>query len=122
MNGTTKNISDMNTLPQHSFTTLAEVKAVLKAQGSHFFDRKTMAFFRSRIESGLLHGAYFITSGSDMRDTGRFYNVRSIGQIVDGECAGEITINTVSEFNALKTLSQAKELVKKLATNQKVNG
>lgn len=106
----------MKTLTQHSFTTLAEVKEVLKKQDSHFFDRKTMSFFNSRIESKLLHGSYFITSESDMRNTERFYNVRSIGMIAEGECAGEITIKTAGEFNTLKTLSQAKELVKHLAT------
>ena len=103
-----------------TFTTLAEFKKINKAQGNHFFDRKTMSFFNSRIESGLLHGAYFITSESDMRNTERFYNVRSIGMIADGELAGEYTINTVGEFNKLKSLQAAKDLVKRTATLQPV--
>lgn len=97
-----------------TFNTLAEFKAIIKLQGSHFFDRKTMSFFRSRIESGLLHGSYFITSESDMRDTERFFNVRLI-RFIDG--TDEYTIKTVHGFNELKTKEQAKQLIKKLATN-----
>jgi hypothetical protein len=95
-----------------TFKTLAEFKAINKAQGNHFFDRKTMQFFNSRIESGLLHDAYFITSESDMHNTERFYNVRSIGMLENGE----YTINTIGGFNTIKTKEGAKKLIKHLAT------
>ncbi len=42
--------------------TIADVKALNKRAGQHFFDRATMKFFNSRIESTLMKGNYFITS------------------------------------------------------------
>ncbi len=95
--------------------TLAEFK---KVYTGHFFDRKTMKFFNSRIESGLLKGRYFITSESNMRNTERFYNVREITQRENGEW----TINTVSDFNTLKSLSSAKHRLNGLAIINEILG
>jgi hypothetical protein len=44
------------------FKTIADVRAANRAIDHHFFDRSTMRFFASRIESGLYAGRYFITS------------------------------------------------------------
>lgn len=99
----------MTTL-QTTFKTLAEFKAVYTG---HFFDKKTMKFFRSRIESGLIKGVYFITSESDMRDTERFYNVRSIGQLE----SGEYTVNSIYEFNKIKSKERAKEIIRQHSMN-----
>lgn len=105
-----------------SFKTLAEFKAAYKAQGLHFFDRKTMQFFNSRIETGLLSGKYFITSESDMRNTERFYNIREIGTIAEGESAGEFTINTIGSFNTLKSKSAAKHYLNGYIQTSKILG
>jgi hypothetical protein len=83
-----------------NFKTLAEFKAAYKTTDGHFFDKKTMRFFNSRIESGLLKGKYFITSESDMRNENRFYNVREIQE--------DLSIRTIVEFNKFKSKAQAK--------------
>jgi hypothetical protein len=44
------------------FKTLAEFRQFNKETGRHFFDRDTMWFWNSRVESGLIKGRYFITS------------------------------------------------------------
>lgn len=89
-----------------TFKTLAEFKAAYKATGMHFFDKGTMKFFNSRIESGLLKGKYFITSESDMRNENRFFNVREIQE--------DLGIKTIGEFNTLISKDRAKNLIKSL--------
>lgn len=42
--------------------TMADVRRLHTAAGGHFFDRATMRFFNSRIESSLYQGGYFVTS------------------------------------------------------------
>lgn len=91
---------------KNQFKTLAEFKAVYKSTGMHFFDRKTMKFFNSRIESGLIKGKYFITSESDMRNENRFFNVREIEY--------DLQIKTVGEFNTLFSKEKAKSLINSL--------
>ena len=63
------------------FKTLSEFKRAHKAAGLYFFDKKTMEFFNSKIESGLIDGKYFITSeqfiGSTFTEP-RKYSVRMI--------------------------------------------
>ena len=47
------------------YRTMADVKRSNKEAGFHLFDRSTMRFFDSRIESGLYRGpggVYFVTS------------------------------------------------------------
>ena len=44
------------------FRTLADVRSRNAAQGLHFFDRGTMEFWKSSVESTLIRGRYFITS------------------------------------------------------------
>ena len=59
---------------------MAEVRRLHTAAGGHFFDRATMRFFNSRIESSLYQGGYFITSEQFVDSTGeahaREYRVR----------------------------------------------
>lgn len=88
------------------FKTLAEFKRAHKNDGGHFFDRKTMSFFNSRIETGLLRDEYFITSEQFVSSTGiadkRKYTIRQI----DG-----LQVKTVSDFNTITSLSKAKEIL-----------
>lgn len=44
------------------YKTLADVRAANAAAGFRFFDRGTMKFWNSRIESTLIRGRFFITS------------------------------------------------------------
>ncbi len=56
--------------------TIAELKARNKENGGHYFDASTMRFFRSKIESGILSGCYFVTSEQFDDDTPRKYSLR----------------------------------------------
>jgi len=64
-----------------TFKNFSAFRAAYKATGNHFFDRATMRFFNSRIESGLLNKngkQYFITSECYAQDTPRTYSLRRI--------------------------------------------
>ena len=82
------------------FKTLAEVKAANKANGNHWFERSTMRFFNSVIESGLLRGRFFITSERRELDFPKRYTVREV--LADGD------IKTVGEFQGYTDLELAR--------------
>jgi hypothetical protein len=44
------------------FTSLAQIKAAVKARGGHFFDKRDMDYWSSRVEPGVYAGRYFVTS------------------------------------------------------------
>lgn len=90
--------------------TMADIRLQNKAIGNHFFDRDSMRFFDSRIESGLLDNKYFITSeqfhGSDGYSESRKYTIR--------EAKPDGKIETIGEFNSFKSKLEAKEHIKNL--------
>ncbi len=59
------------------FKNMTEVKKANKDAGHHFFDKSTMQFFDSRIESRLIGGRVFVTS-EQYEDEPRHYAVRSV--------------------------------------------
>lgn len=67
--------------------TIADLKALNRENGQHFFERDTMKFFRSKIESGIIAGNRFITSEQFNDESARKFTVRTfdtkgrIGQI-----------------------------------------
>ena len=65
---------------ENTFKTIADVRAANKAIGNNWFDRGTMKWWKSRIESSLIAGRYFITSEDefaiDGRQPKRIYAVR----------------------------------------------
>ena len=79
----------------------------------HFFDKDTMAFFNSRLETGLLKDQYFITSEQDTTyknpafNGERRYSIRHIDH--DNKL-----IHTINDFMGYKTLEQAKKALKEL--------
>lgn len=44
------------------FYSIESVRQANAAAGGHWFSREAMSFFGSRIETGLLHGRFFVTS------------------------------------------------------------
>ena len=88
-----------------SFTRIAEVKRANAAAGEHFFEPAEMAFFRSRIESELVDGRWFVTSEQmpeGLRESPlgpRRYTVRLVRR--DG------TIGTVGEFQGFDSAGDA---------------
>ena len=87
------------TPPTFIYRTMDDVIAANKAIGNHWFERDTMRFFKTRIESGLIAGHRFITSEKGP-DGVRRYSVR--------EACPDGTIDTVGEFQAYRTRDQAR--------------
>ena len=59
------------------FKTIADVRQANKDAGHYFFERQTMNFFGSRIESSLYAGQYFITSEEGLYESDpRRYTIR----------------------------------------------
>lgn len=86
--------------PGKPFATIAEVEAANKAHGGHFFDRQTMRFFKSRIESSVLSGRYFLTSEQPPGGR-RAYTVR--------RASDTGAVRTVGELGAYATKEQARK-------------
>lgn len=101
----------MDTMTEHPatgpFPTITAAKAANKAAGLHFFDKDSMRFFRSRIESKMIRGRYFITSeqfvGSDGTADPRRFTVRMVED--DG------SVESVGNFQGYATLAEAKAAV-----------
>lgn len=86
------------------FKTISEVKKANKEIGQFFFEKATMRFFNSRIESGILKGRFFITSERFNEDTPRLFTLREVKP--DGE------VETLGEFQEFTTIQEAKEYLK----------
>lgn len=86
------------------FKTISEVKKANKEIGHFFFEKATMRFFNSRIESGILKGRFFITSERFNEDTPRLFTLREVKP--DGE------VETLGEFQEFTTIQEAKEYLK----------
>ena len=95
-----------------TFQTIAEVRAANRAADLHFFDRHTMNYFHSRIESKLYGGRYFITSEADyyLSTFPRRYTVRRAND--DG------SIDTVGDFQAYATIDEARYAAKDAALRE----
>lgn len=94
-----------------TFLNIADVRRANKAKGHHWFDKATMEFFASRIESRLIAGRYFITSEkTGFDDETRAFSVRVAHD--DG------SINTLSEFQEYADLDAARAAVRLLAKTE----
>jgi hypothetical protein len=84
--------------------TLTEFRKLNSDTGRHFFDKDAMSFFRSRIESGMIGGKFFITSEQFDADSPRFYSIRRAND--DG------SVTTLSQFQQYSTLAEALTVAK----------
>jgi hypothetical protein len=89
-----------------TFRTISDVKAANKAAGLYFFERSTMRFFNSRIESPLYKGRYFITSERGSHDILRRYTIREVRPNGD--------IHTVGKFQGYNFKEDARDAIKNL--------
>lgn len=87
--------------------TLAEAKAKYNETGGHFFDRDTMRFFSSRIESALYKNRCFITSEKNFDGTERYYTVRRFSEDFQ-------RISTIGDFNRIRSIATAREIAKEV--------
>ena len=81
------------------FTRLEDVIDANASVGGHWFERGTMKFFKTRIESRLIGGKRFISSECGPDNT-RKYTIR--------EAQPDGSIDTVGEFQQFATLAEAK--------------
>ena len=93
--------------------TIADLKRDVIA--GHFFDKGTMSFFKSHVESGIYRTGprtgYFVTS-EQFEDEPRHYTVRAYGS-EDGVTAGGIS--SVDELYGMATRSAARDAADELA-------
>ncbi len=91
------------------FNTLSDVRAANRAIGNNWFDRGTMRWWKSRLESGLITRRYFISSEDefaiDGRQPKRIFAVRYAND--DG------SIKTIKSHLADK--DDARELIRRLS-------
>lgn len=83
---------------------MSEAKQVYKSNGGHFFDRDTMKYWGSKVESSLLKGDFFITSENACDGSRRYYNVRKFTN-------NYTKVETVSTFNALPSKAEAMKVI-----------
>ena len=92
--------------------TIADLKRDVIA--GHFFDKGTMSFFKSHVESGIYRTGprtgYFVTS-EQFEDEPRQYTVRRYGP--------ELGIVTVDEFYGMATRDEARDAADKLAIDER---
>ncbi len=86
-----------------AFKTVSDIRAVHKG---HWFDRKTMKFFGSKLYPTIYGGKYFITSEQPPHGP-RVFSIRAYDQVNDD-------ISTVGQLGQYATLKAAKDAVKDL--------
>ena len=76
------------------YTTVTEIKEANKEAGYHFFDRKTMKFFKSKIESKVIQGKYLIISNMYDEKTKKY-------MITEALDTGKVNYITFDHFNSM---------------------
>ena len=89
---------------EFTYQTIEDVKSANRQTGGHWFDRDTMRFFNTKIESGLIGGKYFITSERYDEDRPRKYTVRM--------AAPDGSVDTIGEFQAHLSKENAREAIR----------
>ena len=86
---------------------MQDVMKANKAAGWHFFDKDTMSFFGSKIETDLYPNDMFVTSEDDFFGEKRYYSVRKF----DRETS---EILDIGKFQAYKTKAEAIAVINQL--------
>lgn len=87
--------------------TISELKIKHANNGGKFFDRDTMKFFSTKIETNIYKSGHFITSEKEgFESTKRMFSVRFIEH--------DYRISTVGRFGQFKTKQQAVDFIKEL--------
>lgn len=94
-----------------TFSNITEIKEHNKVNGFNFFNRDTMQFFNSKIESSVLHGCYFITSEVNPSGEKRF-SIR--------KAKSNGNIKTIGDFHRYGTKESAINALEKYLTFEKV--
>ena len=83
---------------------ISEVVSIVTANGGQFFDKDTMKFWVTRIETGVIKNGCFVTSENNYDGTKRLYTVRRF----NGK-----SIDTIGEFQQYKTKGSASDAARK---------
>ena len=92
------------------FDSIAAIKLANRSRGRHFFEPRTMRFFRSRIGRTVYGGSYFVTSEQFDDRTPRRYTIRRASP--DG------AIDDVGGFQAYPSNAAAVRAIKKLIRHE----
>lgn len=79
---------------------ISEVKAITQSNGYHFFDKNTMNYWGTRIETSVFANGCYVTSEDDFSKTKRLYTVRRF----NGK-----SIDTIGEFQQYRTKVAARD-------------
>lgn len=82
----------------NTFASIPALKAACRAADNHFFSKGAMQFFKSKVESAMYGGRYFITS-EQFETEPREYRVREVTR--DSKTA-RIDIETVATHTTLQ--------------------
>jgi len=86
------------------FKTIDDVKHANQAIGHHWFDRDAMAFFKTKYESDIIRGRFFVTSEQPPHGP-REFRVRMAAD--DGKITSSRPIKTRPEAKAIALASGA---------------
>lgn len=92
-----------------TYFSIQEIKDKNKEIGHFWFKRSTMAFFKTKIVSPVLHGCYFITRETNPSGVTKF-SIRKANE------RGEIS--TLGQFHSYDTKRQATDSLLTLIINQ----
>ena len=87
-----------------NYRTIAEIREANQAHGYYWFSHGAMRSFKTRIESAVYSGKYFITSEDNYNGTKRLYSIR--------QASANGYVGTVEDFNKFHTLEDAREQVR----------
>jgi len=85
--------------------TFSDAREKYNSYGGHFFDRETMRFWKSRIESTLYKNRCFITSELNFDGSQRLYTVRRFSKDFK-------EVDTIGEFNCIRHIDTARKIAK----------
>lgn len=91
------------------FKNMDEVRKAVTDGGSHWFDKNTMRFFRSRVSEALYGGQYFVSSEENPSGERR-YTVRKVEWEDD-----RYVINNVGDFHSYASRSGAHKAAQRAA-------
>lgn len=80
-----------------TFASIPALKAACASAGNFFFTKGAMQFFKSRVETGIIGGAYFITSEQFQEDA-REFTIRKAVRLENGK----MDIETIGDRYATK--------------------
>ena len=91
------------------FSSVPQMKVAVTNSGSHWFDKDTMRFFNSKVETGILNRRFFITSERETTSEPKKYTIRYFLR-EDGE--DQLYCYSIGEFQQFESVADAKEYLK----------